>query len=106
MDGRKRRRMIRKSKKARKNVLVMLTLALIVGLGTIAMGAQSGKTGEVYYESVLIHQGDTLWSIAEQYKAEGEKTEHMIEDILELNDRKTTKIRSGEQMLVPVTKAA
>ncbi|MBM6830171.1 LysM peptidoglycan-binding domain-containing protein [Anaerotignum lactatifermentans] len=106
MDGRRRRRMVRKSKKARKNVLVLLTLALIVGLGTIAMGAQGGKEGSVCYESVLIHTGDTLWSIAEEYKSEGEKTEHMIDDILKLNGIKTTKIRSGEHILVPVEKAS
>ena len=65
MDGRRRRRMIRKSRKARKNALLVLTMTLVVGLGTIAMGAQGGKAGEVCYESVLIHPGDTLWTIAE-----------------------------------------
>lgn len=102
MDGRRRRRMIRKSRKARKNALLVLTMTLIVGLGTIAMGAQGGKAGQVCYESVLIHPGDTLWTIAEEYKAEGTKTEHMVEDILQLNGMRTTKIRSGEHILVPV----
>lgn len=104
MDGRRRRKMIRKSRKARKNALLVLTLTLIVGLGTIAMGAQSGREGQVFYESVLIHPGDTIWSIAEEYKTDGEKTERMIDDILQLNGMKTTKIRSGEHILVPVSK--
>lgn len=70
MDGRKRRRMVRRSRKARKNFLILLTVVLITGIGTIAMGAQTQKTEEVYYESVLIHSGDTLWDIAAEYKAD------------------------------------
>lgn len=105
MDGRKRRRIIRKSRKARRNFLVILTIVLVAGLGTIAMGGQNQKDGEVYYESVLIQSGDSLWSIAEDYKGEGEKTEHMVDKILKLNDMKTTKIRSGDHIFVPVEKA-
>ena len=37
MDGRKRRRMVRRSRKARKNFLILLTVVLITGIGTIAI---------------------------------------------------------------------
>lgn len=106
MDGRKRRRMVRRSRKARKNFLILLTVVLITGIGTIAMGAQTQKTGEVYYESVLIHSGDTLWDIAAEYKADGEKTKHMVGKIQKLNQMRSEHIRAGERILVPVTKEA
>ncbi|MCI7657210.1 cell division suppressor protein YneA [Anaerotignum sp.] len=106
MDGRKRRRMVRRSRKARKNFLILLTIVLVTGIGTIAMGAQTQKTGEVYYESVLIHSGDTLWDIAAAYKADGEKTEHMVDKIQKLNQMRSERIRAGERILVPVTKEA
>lgn len=106
MDGRKRRRMVRRSRKARKNFLILLTVVLITGIGTIAMGAQTQKTEEVYYESVLIHSGDTLWDIAAEYKADGEKTEHMVDKIQKLNQMRSGHIRAGERILVPVTKEA
>lgn len=95
MDGRKRRRMVRRSRKARKNFLILLTVVLITGIGTIAMGAQTQKTEEVYYESVLIHSGDTLWDIAAEYKADGEKTEHMVDKIQKLNQMRSEHIRAG-----------
>ena len=106
MDGRKRRRMVRRSRKARKNFLILLTVVLITGIGTIAMGAQPQKTEEVYYEAVLIHSGDTLWDIAAEDKADGEKTEHMIGKIQELDQMRSEYIRAGERILVPVTKEA
>lgn len=104
MDGRRRRRMVRKSRKARENFLLLLTVILIVGIGTIALGAQTQKTQEVYYESVLIHSGDTLWDIASEYKTEGESTERMVGKIQKLNQMSSTQIRAGERILIPVTK--
>lgn len=68
------------------------------------MGAQTGKTTKTYYyESVEIHKGDTIWNIAEEYKTESEKTEHMVDAILELNGLKTANVRAGESIIVPVT---
>lgn len=104
MDGRRKRRMVRRSRKARKNFLILLTIVLVTGIGTIAMGAQTQKTGEVYYESVLIHSGDTLWDIAAEYKTEGEDTERMVGKIQKLNQMRSTHIKAGERILVPVTK--
>ena len=106
MDGRRRRRMIRKSKQARRRMLLWMTFAMVIGIGTIALGAQGQKPQTVYYESVRIHAGDTLWEIAETYKADTEKTEHMIDKILACNQMKTTNIQSGDHLLIPIVKAA
>ncbi|MGN0133578.1 MAG: LysM peptidoglycan-binding domain-containing protein [Anaerotignum sp.] len=103
MERRTQRRVVRKSRKIRKNTFVLLTMALILCLGTFAMGAQTGKATKTYYESVEIHKGDTIWNIAEEYKTEGEKTEHMVDAILELNGLKTANVRAGESIIVPVT---
>ena len=68
MERRTQRRVVRKSRKIRKNVFLLLTLALILCLGTFAMGAQKGRETKTYYESVEIQRGDTIWDIAEEYK--------------------------------------
>ena len=81
---------------------MLLTMALILCLGTFAMGAQTEKATKTNYESVEIHKGDTIWNIAEEYKAEGEKTEHMVDAILELNGIKTANIQAGESIIVPI----
>lgn len=105
MERRTQRRVVRKSRKIRKNTFLLLTMALILCLGTFAMAGQTGKETKTYYESVQIHSGDTLWEIAEEYKMEGEKTEQMVEKIMVFNGMKTTNVRSGESIIVPVTKA-
>ncbi len=104
MERRTQRRVIRKSRKIRERIFLLLTLALIFCLGTLAMGAQKGTETETYYESVIISKGDTLWGIAEEYKAEGQKTERVIDAICEVNGLKTANIRAGESIIVPVTK--
>ena len=105
MERRTQRRVVRKSRKIRKNTFVLLTMALILCLGTLAMGGQKGIQTKTYYECVEVEKGDTLWEIAEKYRMDGQKTEHMVEDILEVNGLKNTNVRVGESIIVPVTKA-
>ena len=104
MERRTQRRVVRKSRKIRKNTFVLLTMALILCLGTLAMGGQKGIQTKTYYECVKVEKGDTLWEIAEEYRMDGEKTEHMIEAILEVNGLENANIRAGESIIVPVTK--
>lgn len=105
MERRTQRRVVRKSRKIRKKMFVMLTMALILCLGTLAMGGQKGIQTKTYYECVKVEKGDTLWEIAEEYRMDGEKTEHMVDSILEVNGLKDTNIQAGESIIVPVTKA-
>ena len=106
MERRTQRRVVRKSRKIRKNTFVLLTMALILCLGTLAMGGEKGIQTKTYYECVQVEKGDTLWEIAEEYKMEGTDTEQMVDEILEVNGMKNTNIRTGESIIVPVTKAA
>ena len=69
------------------------------------MGGQKGIQTKTYYECVRVEKGDTLWKIAEEYRMEGEKTEHMVEAILEVNGLKDTNVQTGESIIVPITKA-
>ena len=105
MERRTQRRVVRKSRKIRKNTFVLLTMALILCLGTLAMGGQKGIQTKTYYECVQVEKGDTLWEIAEEYRMDGEKTEHMVEAILEVNGLKDANVQVGESIIVPVTKA-
>ena len=68
------------------------------------MGAQKGRETKTYYKSVVIQKGDTIWDIAKEYKAERQKTEQMVDAIYEVNGLKTANIRTGENIIVPVTR--
>ena len=104
MERRTRRRVIRKSRKIRKNTFVLLTMALILCLGTLAMGGEKGVQTETYYECVQVQKGDTLWEIAAEYKMDGADIEQMVDEIMAVNGLKHTNVRAGESIIVPVTK--
>ena len=106
MERRTQRRVVRKSRKIRKNTFVLLTMALILCLGTLAMGGEKGVQTKTYYECVQVQKGDSIWEIAEEYKMDGTDTEQMVDEILEVNGLKNTNVRAGESIIVPVTKAA
>ena len=106
MERRTQRRVVRKSRKIRKNTFVLLTMALILCLGTLAMGGEKGVQTKPYYECVQVQKGDSIWEIAEEYKMDGTDTEQMVDEILEVNGLKNTNVRAGESIIVPVTKAA
>ena len=106
MERRTQRRVVRKSRKIRKNTFVLLTMALILCLGTLAMGGEKGVQTKTYYECVQVQKGDTLWEIAAEYKMDGTDTEQMVDEILEVNGLNHTNIRAGESIIVPVTKVA
>ncbi len=101
MNGRTRRKAIRKSRKIRKMTFVILTVLLVLGIATMVLGGQK-KSTSVYYDSVRIHAGDTLWGIAQEYKGEHMDTETMIAEIMELNGMQNTAIQAGQSILVPV----
>ena len=104
MERRTRRRVIRKSRKIRKNTFVLLTMALILCLGTLAMGGEKGVQTETYYECVQVQKGDTLWEIAAEYKMDSADIEQMVDEIMLVNGLKHTNVRAGESIIVPVTK--
>lgn len=89
-------------KKIRERAFLLITLGMILCLGTMALGAQKEQTREIYYEAVFIHSGDTLWQIAKKYKADNEKIEHMISEIMEINGMRSENIISGESLIVPM----
>ena len=106
MERRTQRRVVRKSRKIRKNTFLLLTMALILCLGTLAMGGEKGVQTKTYYECVQVQKGDSIWEIAEEYKMDGMDTEQMVDDILAVNGMKNTNIKAGESIIVPVTRAA
>lgn len=104
MSGYLKRNLVAKSKTIREKLFFVLTLTLVLCLGTLAKGGQNENKVEVYFECVVIRTGDTLWEIAREYKTENEKIEHMITHIMEVNGMRSENIRSGESIIVPIKK--
>ena len=100
IKGRKKTR----KKNTAKRVQLVLTLLLLVMscAGTLVQGGQKAVETKVYYESVQIKAGDTLWDLAQYYKLDGKSTERMVAEIMELNGMISANIRAGEQIIMPV----
>ena len=82
--------------------VIALALAMVLCLCSIVFGGQKRQESEVHYESVAIHSGDTLWSIAKSYSVENDTIEHMILEIMKVNGMRSENIRSGDRLIVPV----
>lgn len=104
MEERLQRRIRNKNREMKRICVLVAVILWLISIGTIAMAAQAKKT--IYYESVRVSYGDTLWDIAKKYKEEKENTEHMVRKIKELNGMITDNICSGERILIPIVKEA
>ncbi|MFV0314728.1 MAG: LysM peptidoglycan-binding domain-containing protein [Anaerotignum sp.] len=85
-------------------VVLLLTVVMILWVGPLVLAGQNQSAGDLYYECILIRSGDTIWNIAEEYKYEGQKTEHMVREIMSMNGMVSENIRSGDRIIVPLKK--
>ena len=108
------RRVARAKAKRRKNAIRKMTFAgmtalfvMIFGLSVFSMTAKA-DTNEYanmnkYYESHLIQQGETLWSIAEANMddAHYDSVKDYIDEVKEVNGFTGDKLQSGNYILIP-----
>ncbi len=80
-----------------------LTAALLCAFasGTVTGHASSPERKAARYESVRIHGGDSLWSIAEEYGGGGD-TAAYVEELKSLNGLTSDAITAGSYLVVPV----
>ena len=80
-------------------VLVLVLLALVAGLVVVLATAGRAASQSRAPVAVVVHQGDTLWSIAARSHA-GSITATMNE-IMRLNHMRDATVYVGQQLLVP-----
>ena len=82
-------------------IIVMILIAMsIIGYIT-GINTAHGSTME-QYATVEITNGDTLWSIADEYAPEGTDLREFIYEIKELNGLDTSNIMIGQVIRVPM----
>lgn len=62
----------------------------------------------VVYENqaITVHTGDTLWTIASRWSQQDEDVREVIERIRTANRLSDTRIRAGQQLVIPVRREA
>ena len=91
--------------KSRMAVFVMALAAIILALTlskneSVSVNAHSDK--DLYYCSVQVQEGDTIWSIAREHMTEDwMSTQEYVKAIKKLNRKKTDYIYAGMYLSIP-----
>lgn len=84
-----------------KNYAFMLTLAVMIILAAIYFTFNGVEAPS--YSEIKVEKGDSLWSLAEEYKTFHNMDEiEFIKWVQDENGLITTKILPGEQLVIPV----
>lgn len=92
------------SKKNVRSVSVLLIVFVSIMILSITLNAdakENRNNKEKYYTSILIEEGDTLWSIAEEYKPdENISVNKYINDLKRMNNIDSDVIHSGNYLTI------
>ena len=82
---------------------VVLVVALGLVLGAAYLAGTLTTSGAVYVptDTVVVHQGETLWSIATQRTAPGQDVRQTVAVITSLNQLEGVSLVAGDQLWVP-----
>ena len=83
------------------SALVIILLSLLIAQG-IRHAARAEELNVKTYQSVTIGAGDCLWTIAQQYKAEGMDVRRYVSEIKRLNQMSSDTIVSGQSLILPI----
>lgn len=82
-------------------VILLCTFALST-LTTAKHTQAAQRETQITYESIRISSGDSLWSIAQEYRGI-QNTSDFVEEIKTINNLSSDQIQSGSYILIPVT---
>jgi cell division protein YceG involved in septum cleavage len=95
---------------AKRRIVFLLSTLLLITIGTVVFGScfsfakdsESTANQEFkYYKSIMIESGDSLWSIAEEYKSEQyESTKDYVDELVVLNNLSSETIHAGQYLMV------
>ncbi len=85
-------------------VIIIVTVCVILFTNkTVTNADESGEAAKLnkYYKTITIESGDTLWSIAKEYKSgEYKNTKEYVDELMSMNNLHSDEIMSGQKLLV------
>ena len=101
--------MIKKRQIAKRRMILLLAALFVITVGSIVCGSifSSAKDSATdipqykYYKSITIEQGDSLWSIAQEYRSDTyEDVQEYINELVQLNGLTSMTIHEGQHLVV------
>lgn len=89
---------------SRGRFIVFITFLMLVMfvIGGFAFNPHAWGTEEPIYETVLVHQGDTVWEISAEYASGNKSIRAISNTICEINDIQNATIYPGQTLQVPI----
>lgn len=84
--------------------ICMLFLGVFIGSKKVAqVEAQTSlQNREKFYTSIVVKEGDTLWSLADEYMTRDyEDRDAFMDEVRQMNDLTGSVIHSGSTLLIP-----
>ena len=95
-------RPVRLTRRGRALVRSVILLAVVLTAFVVTVATQADDVTPVASRSMVVSEGDTLWSIAER-AAPGQPLSVTMAQIRTLNDMSDSTVRVGQRLLLPAT---
>lgn len=105
-----RTKMIKKRQIAKRRMILLLAALFVITVCSIVCGSifSSAKDPATdipqykYYKSITIEQGDSLWSIAQEYCSDNayQDIQEYIDELVQLNGLTSMTIHEGQHLIV------
>jgi cell division protein YceG involved in septum cleavage len=80
----------------------LLLVAIVLAVSFFSGNAQASATGtKAHYEYVTIHNGQSLWDLAERYAGKGVNERDWIASLVELNNLTSNQLQPGQRIALP-----
>lgn len=79
-------------------LVIFLMVTFISILDSVATGSP-----KIQYSAIVVHQGDTLWTIARKHRTKGTDIRSFIDQIYEANQLESAIITPGQTLKIPVS---
>lgn len=104
----RRSAMKRRKQVAKQKIVLLLATVFVIAIGSVIFGSNFSNAKNStdateqykYYKSVVIEPGDSLWSIAQEYKTIDVTTKEYVDELKELNALKSEQIQEGQHLMV------
>ena len=87
-----------------RRTLIVTALALpllLAGKTCLSALSSRGPDRQLAWQLVVVHPGDSLWSIADEHGPDGKHVRWVIARMREINRLESAELRVGQQLIIP-----